>query len=584
MGIPKKRKFKWRMLRNISLILAVSMVFGSAVGFVYFEGVVREQKISDETAKMVQLTNQIEFMLDDVQKFAQSMLVDRELQETVALEPFASEFQRQTAYDRVANRLIFYNNLRTYVSNSMLKMESGVWYGTSYVPYSEKMPREEIIQQNSADGQPYSNVYRQNNGEPILCYQVQMRDKYRYGQQKGTLYLELYLDYFLEQIRRYAEEYHYVCLLDRNGAVLYEQDADGMLRANLDGAAEWPEKRPVRVPEGCLLCGTVGETDWKLCTLIPNQYLWERSQFVLYFFMLSFLASLSLTLIFISRTIENMVRPITDLSEWMEKFEYGSVEQLDMLHTGDEIETLYACCRQMFQKIRLGEAERVRHERLEKEMEFDIMLSQINPHYLYNVLHTVVYLASAKGQREVVEIVRALLYSLQETLNVGDQGIEATIRQELELTRCYLKIQSYRYPDAYAVDIQCETALEDCIVPKTIVQPLVENAIVHGILPGETFGHIGVRVFTEEGQLRILVEDDGVGIPAEYVERFQRGETVRSEQDRRKPIGIRNVRDRIRFLYGPAYGMELQRGAEHGTQVLMRLPLNRTRVSDTPAS
>ena len=132
----RKRKFKWRMLRNISLILAASMVLGSVISFVYFEAVVRSQEISDERAKLRQVTGQIRFMVEDVQRFAQSILIDQELQESLALEPFTSEFQRQSSYDRIANRLIFYNNLRSYINNSMLKMESGIWYGTSYVRYS----------------------------------------------------------------------------------------------------------------------------------------------------------------------------------------------------------------------------------------------------------------------------------------------------------------------------------------------------------------------------------------------------------------------------------------------------------------
>lgn len=571
----KKKKFKWRMLRNISLILAISMVFGSAIGFIYFEGVVREQKISDEKSEMRQVTNQIEFMVDDVEKFAQSILIDRELQENLALEPFDNELQRQSAYDRIANRLIFYINLRTYVSNSMLKMDSGTWYGTSYVRYSEEMPREELIRQNTPEGSSYSNVYYQNSREPIICYQVQMQDKHQFGQQKGTLYLEIYLNYFLEQVSLYAKEYQYVCLLGSDGSVLYEQDVDGVSISDLWDAAEWSDERVIEVDEGYLLCDSVEKTGWKLYTLIPHRYLWERSQFVFEFFALSFLASLSLILVFISRMMENMIRPVTELSRRMENFEYGNIEMLDMIHTGDEIETLYECCGHMLQEIKRGEEERVRHERQEKEMEFDIMLSQINPHYLYNVLNTVVYLASAKGEKDVVEIVRALLYSLQETLNIGEQSIEATIKQELELTRCYLKIQDYRYPGAYTVDIQCAAELEDCVVPKTIIQPLVENAILHGILPGEDFGRISVRIFAEDGQLRILVEDDGVGISEACVERFQQGGAAISEEGGRKHVGISNVRDRIQFLYGPPYGIELERKPEKGTRILLRLPLIR---------
>lgn len=567
----RKRKFKWRMLRNISLILAASMVLGSVISFVYFEAVVRSQEISDERAKLRQVTGQIRFMVEDVQRFAQSILIDQELQESLALEPFTSEFQRQSSYDRIANRLIFYNNLRSYINNSMLKMESGIWYGTSYVRYSEQMPGEELIVQNSTEDSPYSKVYNRGaDGEPIICYQVQMLDKYHFGERKGTLYLEIYLNSFLEQVRLYAENYKHVCLVRGDGAVLYAQDAEGLLQDYLVQMTEVTDKQAVKVDRGYLLCESVEETGWKLCMLIPNEFLWERSQFVLEFFALSFFISLGLILVFISRMMERMIWPVTQLSEQME---YGNMEMLQLIHTGDEIETLYECCDHMLQEIKRGTEAQMRYERQKKEMEFDIMLSQINPHYLYNVLNTVVYLASAKQEWDVVEIVRSLLYSLHETLNIGEHSIEATIEQELELTECYLRIQTYRYPGRYTVNIHCEEALQKCVVPKTIIQPLVENAILHGILPAEEPGNVCVRIFVEDGQLHITVEDDGVGIAKECLEQFAQGEVGRAEQGGRKHIGISNVRDRICFLYGATYGMKIERRKEKGTRVWLRLPL-----------
>ena len=571
--MQKKRTLKGRMLRRILMIWVVSMVIAAVGGFLLFESTVRKQKISDQRAELYQLTSQLEYALKDVQKFAETILIDSELQNTLAQEPFSDEYQRQSAYDCIANRLLFYNNLRSYISDSMLKMESGLWYGTSFVRYSEEMPREELIQRHTIEGQSYSEVYDRGDQKPILCYQVKMMDKYQFGQQKGTLYLEIYLEYFLEQIKHYAQTNPYVYLVNENGAALYENPADGFPQIAAEYKEKLAEDRVAKVSGGYLLCQPVESTGWQLYALITNQYLWERSRFVLGFFLLSLLAFLGLTVAIISQAMDNIICPITKLSEWMQAFENGDADMPEQIQTGDEIETLYTCCGHMVQKIRRGEEEAVRHARQEREMQFDIMLSQINPHYLYNVLHTVVYLASAKGENDVVEIVHALLYSLQETLNIGENSIESTIRQELELLACYLKIQSYRYPGAYAVDVQCDEALKDCVVPKTIVQPLVENAIFHGILAEERFGHISVAVYAEGDQLRILVKDDGVGISELSLAQFRQDCAVPVEEGNRKHIGISHIRDRILFLYGGDYGMEIERRPEGGTQVLLRLPL-----------
>ena len=206
-------------------------------------------------------------------------------------------------------------------------------------------------------------------------------------------------------------------------------------------------------------------------------------------------------------------------------------------------------------------------------MEYDITLSQINPHYIYNVLNTVVYLAAAGKNKDVVKIVHSLIYTLHDTLNIGDGSVETVIEKELELTRCYLDIQRYRYPSMFEAEIECEPELEKCLIPKTVIQPLVENAILHGILPTEQKGTVRVEIIQKNGKLQIQVRDNGVGIPGERVEQFYRGEEMASENKARRHIGVSNVRDRIHYLYGQGYGMEMESREGTGTCITLVLPL-----------
>ena len=120
----QQKQLGWRILGNISLILALSMIISTAVGYCYFMEVVRRQKISDERSRLVQVSNQITFMTEDIRRFAESILIDEELQNLLE-EDVSNEFLRQNRYDKVAKRLVFYNNLRTYISSSVLKMADG---------------------------------------------------------------------------------------------------------------------------------------------------------------------------------------------------------------------------------------------------------------------------------------------------------------------------------------------------------------------------------------------------------------------------------------------------------------------------
>lgn len=271
--------------------------------------------------------------------------------------------------------------------------------------------------------------------------------------------------------------------------------------------------------------------------------------------------------------MEGIIQPIIQLSRKMENTHYDKLQIQEMVQTGDEIQILYECYNDMVGEIQRGMEQRMEYEKQKKEMEFDILLSQINPHYLYNVLNTVVYLSAMGKNREVVEIANALIYSLQETLRLGDKNIETTIKTELELTRCYLKIQEYRYPETFKVTIECPETMMDYSVPKTIIQPLVENAILHGILPEEENGSIQISIRQEEETLVIAVQDDGVGITDEHLTLFEQGHPITYGRNDRKHIGISNVRDRIRYLYGEPYGMWIERLPERGTRVTLRLPV-----------
>lgn len=573
-----KKGLKWRILKNISFILAISMIISSAAGFWYFEHVVRTQKISDERSRLVQLSHQMTFLAEDMEQFSRSILIDEELQQLLEGQGAGNAFADRRRYNKVSSRLSFYSSLRPYLMGTILAMKDGICYGSNYnamdtAYIKEKLDKQEIAKYRG-DTYAYSDPYydKESFGDgAMICYQVQMFDKYRFGRKKGTLYMELYFDYFLDQIRAYMKKGDYSALLGRDGEVLYAQGPDGKLS---DSLMEYGTgfKTDAKVKNGYILCESIGKTKWRICTLVTQEDLWSGSRFVLVFFLLSFLFSICLILIVISKRMEAVISPITRLSEQMARTEYGKPDEIEIIRTGDEIETLYECFCAMMKQLRAGEQERIAYEQQKKEMEYDITLSQINPHYLYNVLNTVVYLSAAGRNQDVVKIVHALIHTLHDTLNIGTGSVETTVEKELELTKCYLDIQTYRYPGQFDVAVECSDTCLKCKTPKTVVQPLVENALLHGILPTERKGRIQVRVWQEGENLFILVEDDGAGIGEEVAGRFLAGEEIVQKRGGRKHIGLSNVRDRIRYLYGDDYGMTVERGKEGGTRVLLHLP------------
>ncbi len=580
----KNAQLKWRVVKDIVVILGISLFISAICGFFYFKKVVCNQEILDEKEKQEQLSNQLTFMTEDIEQYAESILVDEQLQELLN-ETTQNEYEKRRKYDRISRRLVFYSNLRSYIYNTSLVMESGICYESNYKnekmdTFDKKAEDTQFIEHFKETDQSFSKVYflsSEKSDKQLICYRIPILDPYEYGRQLGMLYMEIYLDYFLEQVKRYGSTYENICMTDEDGSILYEKDADYKIREFMekkkkDGESE-KENDICEIKKGYVIGTKIETAGWEICTVLPKEEIWKSSRFVLNFFLLSFLFSLGMVFFFSSKIMERIVRPVVRLSEQMEKEEYGNLEQIEVVHTGDEIETLYRCYCDMIEKIQEEERVRTEQEKKKKEMEFAILHSQIAPHYLYNVLNTVMFLAVAEKNKKIVDIVRALIYSLQETLDIGGDQLETTVDKEIKLVEAYLEIQKYRYGGRFQSEILCEENLKKYIVPKTIIQPLVENALVHGILPSDREGMVTVHIYQKKEKIVIEVEDDGIGIPELYLKGNEIEDEIVSEQEGRKHIGIQNVRERIRYLYGEEYGMKIERREGGGTRMILYLPL-----------
>lgn len=580
----KKPQLKWRVVKDIAAILGISLFISAICGFFYFKWVVCKQEISNEKAKQLQLSNQLTFMAEDIQQFSESILVDEQLQELLE-ETAESEYEKTRKYDRISRRLMFYSNLRSYISNTILLMTDGSSYGSNYQiheinSFNSKLDISSLSLHFSERSHIYSDPYVSSDRE-MICYQIPLLSKYQYNKHIGILYMEIYLDYFLDQVDLYANAYDTVCLIGNGQQFLYEKDTHKIVQQFLNNEHTVKNDGVYQIKNGYLICTDIATTGWQLCTLLPESQIWQSSRFVLKFFLISFLFSIGMVVIFGSKIMERIVRPVVRLSSQMEKDDYGNLDHIEMVHTGDEIETLYVCYCMMIEKIHEEERIRIEHEKNKKEMEFAIMHSQIAPHYLYNVLNTVMYLAAAEKNTKIVDIVRALIYTLQETLDIGGEHLETTIAKELELTKAYLDIQKYRYANKFHSNIVCEDTLKNYVVPKTIIQPLVENALVHGILPTRRIGTLMVHVYQSDQRLLIEVEDDGIGIEESYLEKYGERQWEDCEmntndsikKDGRRHIGIDNVKNRIRYLYGKDYGLKIEKKIDGGTRIRMYLPL-----------
>lgn len=206
----------------------------------------------------------------------------------------------------------------------------------------------------------------------------------------------------------------------------------------------------------------------------------------------------------------------------------------------------------------------------QKEIKLKMLANQINPHFLFNTLETIRMTAHSNGQKDIASITKLLGKIMRKSLEVGSELI--LIEAEIDLVKCYLDIQKFRYSKRLSYDIKIIDDISNYKILPLIVQPLVENAVIHGIENKEGQGNIEICLQESDGFLVISVADNGLGINANVQKALMESFNEYDDDDSGRHIGMKNVHQRIRLYYGEKYGIRFQSTMGVGTKVDIMLP------------
>ncbi|MGB8647960.1 MAG: sensor histidine kinase [Anaerolineae bacterium] len=271
----------------------------------------------------------------------------------------------------------------------------------------------------------------------------------------------------------------------------------------------------------------------------------------------------------ISRSIYIPIKKLHDVTTTITKNDLQALMTRDNM---DEITELGMSFNIMIGRIRDLLDAKVKEQENLKKAELRALQAQINPHFLYNTLDTIIWMAEANKTAEVVEIVGALSSFFRLSLSKGRDWI--TIGEEIERTRSYLTIQKMRYRDIMNFRIEMAPAVQGNTLLKLILQPLVENALYHGIKNKRQGGTITVRAQRKnEGEVLLEVADDGIGFTPEKLAQIQAQINDDSDEIRwERGFGIDNVNKRIKLYYGKPYGLSIRSEYNIGTCVSVVIP------------
>ena len=291
--------------------------------------------------------------------------------------------------------------------------------------------------------------------------------------------------------------------------------------------------------------------NWYLCTKVETANLTkETSSFILMLTSLLVLFTLItiVVCIYLSRSI---TKPISNLNETIQKASSNLqivADQSDI----EEINSLSHSFNQLIRKIDNLLKKIKEDAKLQRQSEIKVLQAQINPHFLYNTLDALNWKALQHQDAEMTTLIRSLCDFYRISLSNGDEFIP--IKDEIKHVECYLKIQSIRFKNQFTYDLEVEPHLLSMYCLKILLQPLIENAITHGLRPLDHPGEIHIRIFTQENNIIMTVEDNGVGMSDQMLDEVNNG---LSNQALHK-YGLYNINQRIRLTYGETYGIHIQ--------------------------
>lgn len=572
----KKGKLQVKLTRIVLMAVLAACFLMMAIAMDTSYQYYREREIGSQRNQMEKTASQISVFQDMLDNIAKQVICDDVLQKGLVVRPSSVGnylYQKRN----VQETLLTYSHILDSIQEIMIYTTDGRTFSSRTIkdPFQPEKNSwyEEFWDTGRTSG--FTKVHKaepnqDGTTEDVLSYILSYYSVENPGKELGKLVISVEFEAVKSMAKLESELLEGYCLYDGQGESLV---TEGILKQEYENFTLSEEQRSVCREEGDIYILAGGMRDnWLLVSEISKSRLMQRS-FRSYFYLpVLFVFIMGGLVLILNIVIRNFVKPIHKLSETAKEVGKGNFEVRAHIQTDDELEMLSDVFDKMIVDIQKFMNESVEHEKILKNMQIENLMLQINPHFIYNTMNSIVYMARMNGNAQIADFANAFISLLQNTLDVTD-SVYQTLGQELLNVKNYLYLQSYRYADKFTYEIQCEEDLLDCRILNVMIQPAVENAIFHGIAPKEGNCVLKISVCRKEETLEILVEDNGVGMSEKILQDLMR--TTYKQKEGIRKIGVANVRNRIRTIFGEPYDLKIESKENVGTKVIMTVPYTR---------
>lgn len=390
----------------------------------------------------------------------------------------------------------------------------------------------------------------------------------------GVILIDLKLDFIKNEIESIKiGKSGFIFITDKDGNVVYSPVNSTVYHIHPSWIADKvspPIEKEMDGHKFQFIYNTIPDIEWKIAGVFSLDETTEVvSKVQGYTLIIAFVTLLigSIISLFFASTITKPVKKLMDL---MGKVEEGRFDLRFQSKYQDEIGQLGNSYNKMIQQVEKLIELVYQEQKSKREAELKILQAQIKPHFLYNTLDTIQWMAQEYKAYKIVDIVNALTTLFRIGLNKGNEFI--TIEEEIEHIKSYLIIQMTRYDSKIEYEIEMDPAVKHYQLLKLTLQPLVENAIYHGIRNKRGKGKITIRIRQKNDALELTVHDTGIGIEKERLQQLNHALETMSDEHK-KGYGLYNVNERIKLTHGSPFGLQVESEYEKGTTIIALLPI-----------
>lgn len=528
---------------------------------------------------MRQMNTNLDFMIKDVENTAIQLIGHDDIQEYLQ-----SDQPNVTLQASVISTLIDLSSLKPYIFNISIVPDHQDLRTISAVPIVQseldvRLIPEDYFEQHSKWWSAVHEVKTTSGTHQVITMIHPIRSIGKYDR-IGEVQISLPLEEITATLRQSTSNREDILLLDQDHRVLTALDAQ---QINRSLEQLYPHMTLYHNNEGTLdyrrdsdhysvMYVTVPRVEWKIVSVIPYDRYTSENRYVLQLTAAAAVISILLISLLILIIIQWITKPLQTLATFLKQADPEQPLPPYRVSSRDEVGLLVNSYNRL--RKRIGNlTEQVKYkEELKIQANMRTLQAQINPHFLYNTLSSIRWMALMKKEKEIADMVGNLGDFLQFSLNKGREF--CTVEQEVAHAKHYGNIQSIRFPNKFDIEFEIAQEMLDKPMLKLLLQPLIENALIHGIQKKEGRGRVFVSGYLQNDGMVFTIEDDGVGFQQEKLNELLAilDKPVDSDEPIIGSYGIRNVHQRLTLYYGTSAGLQIRSKEGSGTKVQFIIP------------